>query len=84
MKEWKIWWYFVQLARAVAFLNNQKIIHTDIKSDNMMIDKKNKILKLLDFGVSRLFDDMEQTEIQTNKVHMKLRSPEMLREGKQS
>ena len=39
---------------AVDYLNSLKIIHRDIKLENLMINK-NGYLKLIDFGMSKQF-----------------------------
>ena len=40
---------------AIRFLHNRKIIHRDIKLDNILVNEKNRC-KLCDFGVSRFLD----------------------------
>lgn len=55
--EWKLWWYFIQLARGVNYLNSMKIIHTDLKADNILLSDSTKTLKVSDFGTSIQFED---------------------------
>lgn len=37
--EWKIWYYFIQICRGVAFLHSKNIVHLDLKPDNILIKK---------------------------------------------
>ena len=34
------------------YCHNNNIIHRDMKLENIMIDEKNKIVKIIDFGFS--------------------------------
>lgn len=42
---------FRQLVEGVAYLHNQKIVHRDLKLENVLIDES-KIIKIIDFGFS--------------------------------
>lgn len=43
----------LDLSRGLSYLHSQKIVHRDVKSENMLLDKKMK-LKIADFGVARV------------------------------
>eukprot|EP01031_Cornospumella_fuschlensis_P027699 gene27699-33456_t len=54
--------YMRQLLEALAYTHKMEIIHRDLKPHNALIDKKRKVLRLIDFGLSIFYDpDANQT-----------------------
>ena len=53
-----------------------KVIHRDIKPDNIMINHNNEAI-LIDFGVSALFDQQEDDCLKNNMGSKMFYSPEM-------
>lgn len=52
--------YFNQVLLAVAYIHNLGIAHRDLKPENILISD-NRLIKLCDFGLSKLFERNERT-----------------------
>ncbi|HEX3131979.1 MAG TPA: FHA domain-containing serine/threonine-protein kinase, partial [Planctomycetota bacterium] len=50
-----------QTAKALEYAHSQRLIHQDIKPDNIMIGQNNQV-KLADLGISKTFDEVESEE----------------------
>ncbi len=58
-----IWKYFVYLIKGIEYLHETvKIIHFDIKVDNLLVDDKDN-LKISDFSISRVFQDDDTFQV---------------------
>ena len=77
--EWKLWHYFIQLAKGVYYLNMANIIHMDIKADNILINDETKELKLSDFGTSKKFEEDEPSICISGLATPLTASPEMIK-----
>ncbi|KAJ3239524.1 hypothetical protein HDU81_005751 [Chytriomyces hyalinus] len=53
LSDGEVWLYFNQVVSAVNHLHALNILHRDIKSKNIFLDKEKKLLKLGDFGISK-------------------------------
>ena len=51
---------FFQVTFALFFIHQKKIAHRDIKPENILLNDK-KVVKLSDFGISKLITKEEQT-----------------------
>ncbi len=47
--------YFVQILSALEYLHSINIVHRDLKPENLLLDKKKKKIKLVDFGLGRFY-----------------------------
>ena len=56
IEEELIWKWFLQMAQAIRYIHSKKIIHRDIKCQNIFLLKNGQI-KLGDFGISKVLMD---------------------------
>lgn len=49
-----------QLLKVIKYLNSLNLCHRDIKPENILIDPTNNCIKLIDFGLSTYFSEVEQ------------------------
>lgn len=68
----------IQVAQGIAAAHEQKIIHRDIKPQNMLISKDGKV-KVADFGIARAVTTQTMTSEAMGSVHYI--SPEQARGG---
>ena len=56
--------FLVQLAEGLQFLHNQRIIHRDIKPQNILLSESSEdaILKIADFGFSKHLEEFRLTQ----------------------
>lgn len=67
-----------QIALGLSNVHSAKIIHRDIKPENILIDKRNLIVKLIDFGLA-----IEENDSTTDYIATRwYRAPENLLETK--
>ncbi|MBQ7280436.1 MAG: serine/threonine protein kinase [Bacteroidales bacterium] len=52
------------VAKALAYLHDQKMLHLDLKPKNIMLDKGGKIY-IIDFGLSKQYDESGEPESST-------------------
>jgi serine/threonine protein kinase len=67
LNENKILDWFTQIAEALKYIHNHKILHRDLKTQNIFLSKKD-VIKVGDFGVCKRLDstcELAQTKIGT-------------------
>lgn len=52
-------YFFRQIIASVDYLHKQEIIHRDIKPENILLDEDNKMIKVIDFGLSNICSKYE-------------------------
>jgi len=53
MKEETVKYYFKQLINGIKYMNENQIIHRDIKPKNILLTDENRTLKICDFGLAK-------------------------------
>eukprot|EP00455_Lapot_gusevi_P056186 TRINITY_DN9270_c0_g1_i1.p1 TRINITY_DN9270_c0_g1~~TRINITY_DN9270_c0_g1_i1.p1 ORF type:complete len:299 (-),score=74.15 TRINITY_DN9270_c0_g1_i1:265-1161(-) len=74
-------WYLHQLLSGIAFCHSHRVLHRDLKPQNLLIDK-NGALKIADFGLARAFGIPVRTYTH-EVVTLWYRAPEILLGGRQ-
>ncbi|KAL4225202.1 hypothetical protein ACF0H5_015893 [Mactra antiquata] len=59
--------WFIQIIMAVQYIHSKKVLHRDLKAENVFLTKKN-VIKIGDFGISKVLEntvDVAQTIVGT-------------------
>ena len=59
--------FYEQFIDGVEYMHNIGIAHMDLKLENIMIDTSNKKVKIIDFGESKVFHDINHIETVINE-----------------
>lgn len=63
IREKQIMNYFVQILHALHYIHSERILHRDLKTSNLFLLQKAKVVKLGDFGISRVLEGSMQAAI---------------------
>jgi uncharacterized protein (TIGR02145 family) len=67
--------YLMQILDALSFIHSKRLVHRDIKPDNILLNKDYSLVKVSDFGISKDQDYSSSNTIQGTYLYM---SPEQL------
>lgn len=82
LSECEIQFIMKQLLEAIRYLHCHKICHRDIKPDNLLYDRKNSKIWLIDFGVSKVWMEKHiRKEMLTNTGTPDYKAPELYEGG---
>lgn len=68
-----------QIAEAMRYVHSKRIIHRDLKPSNILISS-NGIIKICDFGISKLMNVTEQSSMTSGVGTHKFMAPEIVNE----
>ena len=71
--------FFQQIISGIEYLNDLKIAHRDIKSENILIEENTKTIKIIDFGLSNTYSDKNNEILSTACGSPFYAAPEMLK-----
>lgn len=66
-----------QLLDTIAYIHSCNICHRDIKPDNILYDRANKNIKVVDFGISKNFSSRGNKEMLTITGTLYYQAPEI-------
>ena len=69
---------YQQIISGLEYLHKNNIVHRDIKPENLIIDKKTKDLKIVDFGLSNIFNTEKTKMLSSSCGSPSYAAPEML------
>jgi len=69
--------FLYQILRGIAYCHSHRVLHRDLKPQNLLIDRKTNALKLADFGLARAFGIPVRT-FTHEVVTLWYRAPEIL------
>lgn len=78
-QEHEVKFYAVQIALALGYLHKRRIIHRDLKLENILVDM-NGYLKIIDFGLAKMLDSTEGQQTKTYCGTPEYIAPEMIKQ----
>uniref|UniRef100_I3K362 Striated muscle enriched protein kinase a n=1 Tax=Oreochromis niloticus TaxID=8128 RepID=I3K362_ORENI len=70
--------YLVQILQGVEYLHNHRILHLDLKPDNIMVTNLNAI-KIVDFGSAQTFNPLSLKQQESGPGTLEYMAPEMVK-----
>jgi serine/threonine protein kinase/tetratricopeptide (TPR) repeat protein len=72
--------YAVQIGEALEEAHSKRIVHRDVKTDNIMVNTRNQI-KVMDFGLAKLKGSLKLTKTSSTKGTLGYMAPEQIQGG---
>lgn len=74
--DYDVRFYMYELLKALDFAHSNGVIHRDVKPQNVMIDHKKRILRLIDWGLAEFYHPEMEYNVRVASRHYK--GPELL------
>jgi len=71
--------FFIQLLDGIGYAHSKRIIHRDIKAENVFLDEKLETIKIGDWGFASLYKPGQTNDYQCGTLHYA--APEILSQG---
>ncbi|XP_019712116.1 striated muscle preferentially expressed protein kinase isoform X4 [Hippocampus comes] len=70
--------YLVQILQGVEYLHNRRVLHLDLKPDNIMVTNLNTI-KIVDFGSAQSFNPLSLKQQNLSAISLEYMAPEIVK-----
>ncbi|KAL0488126.1 cyclin-dependent kinase 2, partial [Acrasis kona] len=70
--------YLYQILKGIAYCHSNRVLHRDIKPQNLLLEKQTGRIKIADFGLSRPFGDYRTITFTHEVVTLYYRAPEII------
>ncbi|XP_034007156.1 striated muscle preferentially expressed protein kinase [Trematomus bernacchii] len=70
--------YLVQILQGVEYLHNRRVLHLDLKSDNILVTNLN-VIKIVDFGSAQGFNPLSLKQQESGAGTLEYMAPEMVK-----
>ncbi|KAM4602243.1 striated muscle preferentially expressed protein kinase-like [Polymixia lowei] len=70
--------YLVQILQGVEYLHNRRVLHLDLKPDNVMVTQLN-VIKIVDFGSAQIFNPLNLKHHDSGPGTLEYMAPEMVK-----
>jgi len=71
--------FFIQLLDGIGYAHSKRIVHRDIKAENVFLDEKLEMIKIGDWGFASLYKSDQVTDYSCGTLHYA--APEILSQG---